>query len=195
MYERISTQFNEHIEAMINSMETLPELLERASAMISESLLQDKKILCAGNGAGAALAEVFVGTMLSQFRRERPSLPAIALNADSSVNSAICNQLSFNEIYSRQVRALGQDGDVFIAFAVDHHNNNLIQGIRAAHDRDMRVLVLTSDDNHDISSLLTAEDLVIPVASIDPATTLQIHMVSVHALCDSIDFQLFGSGE
>lgn len=107
MLERIKVCFTESIQTQIAAAEALPDAISRAAMTLVQSLLNGNKILCCGNGTSAANAQHFVASMINRFETERPSLPAIALNTDNVVLTAIANDRLHDEIYAKQVRALG----------------------------------------------------------------------------------------
>jgi len=133
--------------------------------------------------------------MLNRFERERPSLPAIALTTDTSTITSIANDYSYEEIFSKQIRALGQDGDVLLAISTSGNSANVVQAIHAAHDRNMHVVALTGRDGGQIAPILLPDDVEIRVPSNVTARVQEVHLLVIHSLCDLIDHQLFGSEE
>ena len=133
--------------------------------------------------------------MLNRFERERPSLPAIALTTDSSTITSIANDYSYEEVFSKQIRALGQEGDVLLAISTSGNSANVVQAIHAAHDRNMHVVALTGKDGGQIAPLLLPDDVEIRVPSNVTARVQEVHLLVIHSLCDLIDHQLFGSEE
>ena len=158
-------------------------------------LLNEGKILSCGNGGSAGDAQHFSSELLNRFERERPSLPAVALTTDSSTITSIANDYSYNEIFSKQIRALGQPGDVLLAISTSGNSANVIQAIQAAHDREMTVVALTGRDGGGMASLLLPEDVEIRVPAKVTARIQEVHLLTIHCLCDLIDSQLFGSEE
>ena len=148
-----------------------------------------------GNGGSAGDAQHFSSELLNRFERERPSLPAIALTTDTSTITSIANDYSYNEIFSKQIRALGQPGDVLLAISTSGNSANIIQAIQAAHDREMIVVALTGRDGGGMASLLLPEDVEIRVPANVTARIQEVHLLAIHCLCDLIDSQLFGSEE
>ena len=133
--------------------------------------------------------------MLNRFERERPSLPALALTTDSSTITSIANDYSYEEVFSKQIRALGQDGDVLLAISTSGNSANVVQAIHAAHDRGMKVVALTGRDGGAMAPLLQPDDVEIRVPSSVTARVQEVHLLVIHCLCDLIDRQLFGSEE
>ncbi|MBV1880000.1 MAG: phosphoheptose isomerase [Pseudomonadales bacterium] len=191
--ERISTLFEDSIETKKRSKDVLPRLISYAGETIVQSLLNEGKVLSCGNGGSAGDAQHFSSEMLNRFERERPSLPAIALSTDTSTLTSIANDYSYNEIFSKQIRALGKPGDILLAVSTSGKSQNIIQAIQSAHDREMRIVALTGKDGGDIASILSAEDVELRVPSHSTARIQEVHLLIIHSLCDHIDRQLFGT--
>ncbi|SPJ35063.1 Phosphoheptose isomerase [Kushneria phyllosphaerae] len=192
---RIIDHFNASIDVKTWSSEVLPPFIEAASQTMVQSLINDGKILTCGNGGSAGDAQHFSSELLNRFERERPSLPALALTTDSSTITSIANDYSYNDVFSKQIRALGQPGDVLLAISTSGNSANVIQAIQAAHDRDMIVVALTGRDGGNMASLLGQEDCEIRVPATVTARIQEVHLLVIHCLCDLIDHQLFGSNE
>lgn len=195
MQSRIRRLFQASIDTKQQSMEVLAPHIEQASQVMVHAMLSEGKVLACGNGGSAGDAQHFSSEMLNRFERERPGLPAITLTADTSTLTSIANDYSYNEIFSKQIRALGQAGDVLLAISTSGNSANVIQAIQAAHDRDMTVVALTGRDGGGMASLLLPEDVEIRVPSSVTARIQEVHLLAIHCLCDLIDSQLFGSEE
>ncbi len=195
MQSRIHQHFLASIETKQRAQEVLIPYIEQASQVMVQALLNEGKILTCGNGGSAGDAQHFSSELLNRFERERPSLPAMALTTDSSTITSIANDYSYNEIFSKQIRALGQPGDVLLAISTSGNSANVIQAIQAAHDREMTVVALTGRDGGDMASLLLPEDVEIRVPAKVTARIQEVHLLVIHCLCDQIDCQLFGSEE
>ena len=195
MQSRIRQLFLDSIETKRQSIDVLTPQIERASQVMDSSLLNERKILSCGNGGSAGDAQHFSSELLNRFERERPSLPAIALTTDSSTITSIANDYSYGEVFSKQIRALGQPGDILLAISTSGNSNNVINAILAAHDRDMYVIALTGREGGAISSLLLPNDVEICVPAHSTARIQEVHLLIIHCLCDLIDRQLFGSEE
>jgi D-sedoheptulose 7-phosphate isomerase len=189
MQDRIRQLFLASIETKQQALEVLAPFIEQGSLAMVQALLT------CGNGGSAGDAQHFSSELLNRFERERPSLPAIALTTDSSTITSIANDYSYNEIFSKQIRALGQPGDVLLAISTSGNSANVIQAIQAAHDREMTVVALTGRDGGGMASLLLPEDVEIRVPSKVTARIQEVHLLVIHCLCDLIDRQLFGSEE
>ncbi|QEY59656.1 phosphoheptose isomerase [Pseudomonas sp. C27(2019)] len=195
MQSRIQHMFQASIETKQQALSVLPQAIENASLMMVSSLLNEGKVLACGNGGSAGDAQHFSSEMLNRFERERPSLPAIALTTDTSTITSIANDYSYEEIFSKQIRALGQDGDVLLAISTSGNSANVVQAIHAAHDRNMHVVALTGRDGGQIAPILLPDDVEIRVPSNVTARVQEVHLLVIHSLCDLIDHQLFGSEE
>lgn len=194
LQERIYQHFSDSIQTKHDALECLPDAIELAAQTIVQSLLNNGKVLTCGNGGSAGDAQHFSSEMLNRFERERPSLPAIALSTDTSTITSIANDYSYDEIFSKQIRALGQSGDILLAYTTSGNSGNIVAAINAAHDRDMLVIIASGKDGGTISAnaLLKADDIELRVPSNSTARIQEVHLVITHCLCDLIDFQLFG---
>ncbi len=192
MQDRIIGHFGASIETKTLAAEELPPYIERAAAVMVNALLNGGKILTCGNGGSAGDAQHFSSELLNRFERERPSLPAIALTTDSSTVTSIANDYSYNEIFSKQIRALGNAGDVLLAISTSGNSANVVQAIQAAHEREMTVVALTGKDGGHMASLITPDDVEIRVPAFVTARIQEVHLLVIHCLCDLIDCSLFG---
>jgi len=190
--DRVLDLFDASIEAKTQARDVIPSAIVAAGEAMVQSLLNNGKILTCGNGGSAGDAQHFSSEMLNRFERERPALPAIALSTDTSTLTSIANDYSYNEIFSKQIRALGLPGDVLLAITTSGNSSNILQAVQAAHDREVRVVVLTGKDGGDVTNLLHADDVEIRVPSNSTARIQEVHLLCIHALCDLIDGQLFG---
>ncbi|MGM0831624.1 phosphoheptose isomerase [Halomonas qinghailakensis] len=190
---RILDHFNASIDTKTYASEVLPPFIEVASQMMVQCLVNEGKVLACGNGGSAGDSQHFSSELLNRFERERPSLPALALTTDTSTLTSIANDYSYNEVFSKQIRALGQPGDVLLAISTSGNSANIVQAIQAAHDRDMTVVALTGRDGGNMASLLGQDDCEIRVPATSTARIQEVHLLVIHCLCDLIDEQLFGS--
>lgn len=189
---RIISHFNASIDTKTYASEVLPPFIEVASQIMVQCLVSEGKILTCGNGGSAGVSQNFSSQLLNRFERERPSLPALSLTSDTSTLTSIANDYSFNDVFSKQIRALGQPGDILLAISTSGNSANIIQAIQAAHDRDMTVIALSGRDGGDMASLLSQDDCEIRVPATSTAVIQDVHLLVIHCLCDLIDEQLFG---
>lgn len=191
--ERIKQNFNESIQTKLDTLETIPPAIAQAGTLMVQCLLENHKILCCGNGGSAGDSQHFASEMLNRYEAERPSLPAIALTTDTSTLTSIANDYSYDEIFSKQIRALGQPGDVLLAISTSGHSENVLQAVKAAHDKQMFVVALTGKEGGTLASLMHPQDVEIRIPSQSTARIQESHLLVIHCLCDLIDRQLFGN--
>lgn len=163
-----------------------------AAREIAHALENGGKVLSCGNGGSAGDAQHFSSELLNRFERERPGLPAIALTTDSSTITSIANDYDYSQVFSRQVRTLGNEKDVLLAISTSGNSANVLTAIHAAHDRDMQVVALTGRDGGNIAGSLHEHDIEIRVPSQNTARIQETHLLVIHCLCDLIDQHLFG---
>lgn len=191
---RVKNNFQESILTTRNCMEDLAPIIAQAAAHMIQALLTDRKILICGNGGSAADAQHFSAELLNRFERERPGLPAISLTTDTSTITAIGNDYHFDDIFSKQVRALGQAGDVLLGISTSGNSRNVIRAIEAAHERGIVCVALNGREGGEIASLLSGQDVNICVPGSSTARIQEVHGIVIHCLCDLIDYQLLGQG-
>ena len=192
MIERIQNLFSASIETKIAAADTLPPTIVRAGGAMVQSLVEGHKILACGNGGSAADAQHFSSEMLNRFEAERPSLPAIALTTDTSTLTSIANDYQFSDLFSKQIKGLGQAGDVLLAISTSGMSSNILRAIEAAHSQNMRVILLSGRDGGDAAASLCDSDIEIRVPAESTARIQETHILIIHCLCDIIDQQLFG---
>lgn len=190
--QRVRDNFNESIKLKTESVELLAPLISSAASLMAAALLQEHKILSCGNGGSAADAQHFSAEMLNRFEMERPGLPAIALTTDTSTLTSIANDYQFAEIFSKQIRALGQPGDILLAISTSGSSHNIIHAIDAAHDRSMNIIALTGKEGGEVANLMRDGDIEIRVPGRSTARIQEVHLMIIHSLCDLIDRQLLG---
>lgn len=193
--DRIGQHFQDSIAIKQQSLELLIEPIHRAGEAMVDSLLNNGKILSCGNGGSAGDAQHFSAELLNRFEKERPGLPAMALTTDSSTLTAIANDYSYEEIFSKQVSALGQASDVLLAISTSGNSANVAAAMKSAQEREMLTVVLSGNDGGTMANLLGEQDIEIRVPSRRTARIQEVHLVVIHCLCDFIDTQLFGGDE
>lgn len=190
----VRDHFAESIAVKQAATESLALPVAAGGAMLTRCLLEDGKILSCGNGGSAGDAQHFSSELLNRFERERPGLPGLALTTDSSTLTSISNDYAYEEIFSKQVRALGRPGDVLLAISTSGNSENVCRAITAAHERSMPVLALTGRDGGRMATMLGADDVEIRVPAERTARIQEVHLVVIHCLCDLIDRSLLGGG-
>lgn len=193
--DRIRANFADSIQTKINSADNIINVIAEASEEIVQTLLDGHKILTCGNGGSACDALHFSSQMLNRFKQERPGLPVIALSSNISALTAIANDYHFSDIYAKQIRAIGQSNDLLLAITTSGNSVNVVNAIKAAHDKDMNVIAMTGYDGGKIPDHLREKDIEIRVPAYDTARIQETHLLIIHCLCDIIDFRLFGHGE
>ncbi|AUX61299.1 phosphoheptose isomerase [Simonsiella muelleri] len=190
LQERIHAHFEESIKVKQLAQQVLPDATAEAALLLFNALANDGKILICGNGGSAADAQHFAAEMTGRFERERMELAAIALTTDTSALTAIGNDYGFEHVFSKQVRALGRSGDVLVGISTSGNSANVIEAIKAAHERDMNVIAFTGRDGGKIAAMLRDGDVLLNVPYPRTARIQEVHIVLVHALCDAIDAML-----
>ncbi len=193
--DRIRSSFSESIQTKINAADTIINIIAEASEEIVQALLEGHKILTCGNGGSACDAMHFSSEMLNRYKQERPGLPAIALTCDMPTITSIGNDYHFSDIFAKQIRAIGQPGDVLLAFTTSGNSANIISAVKAAHDKHMGVIALTGYDGGKITDHLLEKDIEVRVPAFDTARIQETHLLITHCICDIVDFRLFGHGE
>lgn len=191
--ERIRQQFNDSAQTKLDSVDALAGPIAQAVDAMVKCLLENGKILACGNGGSAADAQHFSAELLNRFERERPGLAAIALTTDTSTLTAIANDYDYNQVFSKQVLALGQPNDVLLAISTSGNSPNVLAAIHAAHERDMRVVALTGRAGGEMAKSLTATDVHICVPHERTSRIQEVHLLTLHCLCDGIDCLLLGT--
>ena len=190
--DNVKQLFSASIETKQQSQDILAEPISRAVELLVSALQHGHKILSCGNGGSAADAQHFSAELVCRFERERPELAAIALTTDTSALTAISNDYEFNEIFAKQVRALGREDDVLLAISTSGNSPNVVRAIEAAHHKGMNVVALTGRDGGQIAGQLKNSDVEIRVPSEVTARIQEVHLLAIHCLCHQIDHVLFG---
>lgn len=188
----VEEHFAESIAVKQAAAGQLVQSIASAGHLMSQSLLDDGKILSCGNGGSAGDAQHFSAELLNRFEMERPGLAGMALTTDSSTITAIANDYSYEEIFAKQVRALGRKNDVLLAISTSGNSENVSRAIVAAHEREMQVVVLSGGDGGRMANLLEGGDVEIRVPATRTARIQEVHLVVLHCLCDLIDTILHG---
>ncbi|MEY3220910.1 MAG: hypothetical protein RIT27_2267 [Pseudomonadota bacterium] len=189
---RAAGLFADSLAVKTQSMHCLPEAIAKAAQQIAQALQNHKKVLSCGNGGSAGDAQHFSSELLNRFERERIGLAAIALTTDSSTITSIANDYAYREIFSRQIKALGHQGDVLLAITTSGNSENVLAAVEIAHQKEMSVVLLSGRDGGNIAKTLRNNDIEIRVPAHSTARIQEVHLLVIHCLCDLIDAQLFG---
>ena len=193
--DRIAHQFNDSIAAKQAALATLQVPLEAAIRAMVASLRTGGKVMACGNGGSAADSQHFSAELLNRFEKERPPLAAIALTTDTSTLTSIANDYRYEDVFAKQVRALGRRGDVLLAISTSGNSPNVIEAIAAAHAAGIRVVALTGRGGGRIDSLLATDDIHLCVPADRTARVQEVHLICIHCLCDGIDALMLGESQ
>ncbi len=189
---RIRENFEESIAVKRRTLDSAGAAIARAADIVTDCLLDGRKVLACGNGGSAADTQHFASEMLNRYETERPGLPAVALTTDASTLTSVANDDHFDQVFSRQIEALGQPGDVLLAITTSGNSRNLLRAVQAAHERDMSVIALSGRDGGTLATLLEERDVEIRVPGISTARVQETHILVIHCLCDLVDRKLLG---
>jgi len=192
---RVRTNFDDSISTMQRNAGELAPAIAAAAMLMQQALVSERKILACGNGGSAADAQHFSAELLNRFERERPGLPAISLVTDGSTLTSIGNDYHFDDVFAKQVRALGQPGDVLLAISTSGNSPNVLRAVEAAHERGMIVVALNGREGGELNGLLLQSDVNICAAGHSTARIQEVHTIVIHCLCDLIDLQLLGNSD
>ncbi len=193
--ERIRMHFHESAQLKQQAAALLAEPLAQAIAALANALANGGRVLACGNGGSAADAQHFAAELVGRFERERPELAAVALSTDSSILTAIGNDYGFDQVFARQVRALGQPGDVLLAISTSGNSPNVVEAVRAAQERDMSVIGLSGKGGGQLTALLRDVDVHLCVPHDRTARIQELHLLMIHCICDGVDWTLMGEPE
>jgi D-sedoheptulose 7-phosphate isomerase len=192
LINRISENFSESAHLKLQSMDALAAPIAAAAERMVQCLRQDGKILACGNGGSAADSQHFAAELLNRFEMERPGLAAMALTTDTSTLTSIANDYDFEQIFSKQVRALGQKNDLLLAISTSGNSKNVLAAMHAAHENGMSVIALTGRNGGTMAEALGPADIQICVPAQSTARIQEVHLLTLHCLCDAIDCLLLG---
>jgi len=192
LISRIALHFEDSVRAQQASAEALAMPILEATELMVHSLLSNGKLLACGNGGSAMDAQHFVSELVGRFERERPELAAVALSADIAVLSGVASDFAWDQVFAKQIRAIGQPGDVLLAISTSGNSVNVLEAVEAAHERDMRVVALTGNGGGKLVPLLGEGDVLLCVPHERMARIQEVHVLTIHCICDGIDCLLMG---
>ena len=193
LVQRVAAHFADSAKLKTEAASVLGEPIARAGLALAQTLKAGGKALACGNGGSAADAQHFAAELVNRFEAERPPLAAVALTTDSSNLTSIANDYAWEQVFAKQLRALGRRGDVLLAISTSGNSANVIEALRAAHEIGVRVIALTGKGGGKMAPLLAREDVHICVPHQNTARIQEVHLLVLHCLCDAIDYELFGS--
>ena len=193
--QRIQQHFFDSADLKYQAAESLAGPIARAIDLLSAAISNGNKILICGNGGSAADSQHLAAELIGRFERERPELAAIALTTDTSTLTALANDYGFDHVFAKQVRALGLPGDVLVAFSTSGNSNSIVEAVRAAQGRDLNVLALTGRSGGRVATLLREQDVHVAVPNDRTARIQEVHLLTLHCLCDGLDWVLMGEPE
>jgi D-sedoheptulose 7-phosphate isomerase len=188
----LRTHFEEGIELRRRMAETLPAEIARAGEALAAALKSGRKALACGNGGSAADSQHFAAELVGRFERERPGLPAIALTTDTSALTAIANDYDYDRVFSKQVEALGTEGDILLAISTSGNSKNVVEAMKAAQARSIAVIALTGRDGGAMGRMCGPRDFHINVAHQRTMRVQEVHLLVVHCLCEVVDNVIYG---
>ncbi len=195
LLDRIAGHFQASAQTQLNVAAALAPAIEAAARHMVHCLAQGGKILVCGNGGAAADAQHFASKMINRFEQERPGLAAIALTADTSTLTSIANDYAYEQVFARQVKALGQPGDILLAISTSGNSHNVLQAVAAAHSRSMPVIALTGRSGGGLAEQMQDDDVFLCVPVESTARIQEVHLLIIHCLCDAVDSVLLGVEE
>ena len=191
--KRVRAQFAESAELKREAASALAAPIARAAALLAQTLRAGGKVLACGNGGSAADAQHFAAELVNRFEVERAPLAAVALTTDSSTLTSIANDYAYEQVFSKQVRALGRRGDCLLAISTSGNSRNVVAAMQAAAELGVRVVALTGGSGGRMGTLASGDDVHICVPHKRTARIQEVHLLVLHCLCDGIDFQLSGN--
>lgn len=191
--QRIEELFQASIETKKASLDAIKTNIASAADALFHTFQNQGKVLSCGNGGSAADAQHLSSELLNRFEREREGLAAVALTTDSSTLTSIANDYDYNRIFSRQIQALGNPGDMLFAITTSGNSANILTAVEAAHEKNMRVIALSGKDGGKLAATLNSNDIEIRVPSDSTARIQEVHLLVLHCLCDLVDQQLLDS--
>src|ERR1051325_9654635 len=193
LLDRIAGHFAESARLKTESARVLGEPIAQACELLARSLKAGGKVLACGKGGSAADAQHFAAELVNRFEAERPPLAAVALTTDSSNLTSIANDYAWEQVFAKQLRAIGRRGDVLLAISTSGNSPNVIEALRAAHEIGVAVIALTGKGGGKMAPMLSRDDVQICVPHQNTARIQEVHLLVLHCLCDAIDQQLFGA--
>jgi D-sedoheptulose 7-phosphate isomerase len=195
LHDRILGHFQASAQTKLDAAKALAPAIEQAARHMVHCLTQGGKILACGNGGSAADSQHFASQMVNRFEQERPGLAALALTTDTSTLTSIANDHAYDQVFARQVKALGQPDDILLAISASGNSPSVLQAVAAAHARSMHVIALTGRSGGGLAEQMTDHDVFLCVPAESAARIQEVHLLAIHCLCDAVDSVLLGVEE
>ncbi len=192
LQDRIHGHFLASAQLKLDAAEALAPVIEQAAQAIVQCLTQGGKVLACGNGGSAADAQHFASAMINRFEQERPGLAAIALTTDSSTLTSVANDFTYEQVFARQIKALGLPGDILLAISTSGNSTSVLEAVAAAHGRGMHILALTGHSGGSLAEQIREDDVLLCVPTASTARIQEVHLLIIHCLCDAVDSVLLG---
>jgi len=195
LHDRILAHFQVAAQTTLDTAGALAPQIEQAARLMVHCLTQGGKLMACGNGGSAADAQRFTAQMVNRFEQERPGLAAIALTTDTSTLTSIANDTAYDQVFARQVKVLGQPGDILLAISTSGNSPSVLQAVNAAHARSVHVVALCGNSGGKLAEQLAADDVLLCAHAVSSARIQEIHLLTIHCLCDAVDSVLLGVEE
>lgn len=190
--QRIQNQFEDSVAVKQAAYAAMAHSIEAAIRLMADSLRAGGKVMACGNGGSAADSQHFAAELLNRFEKERPPLAAIALTTDTSTLTSIANDYAYEQVFAKQVAGLGRAGDVLLAISTSGNSPNVMAAIESAHARGVKVVALTGKGGGKIAGMLLPDDVHLCVPAERTARIQEVHLLTIHCLCDGIDALILG---
>ncbi|HMM46856.1 MAG TPA: phosphoheptose isomerase [Thiobacillaceae bacterium] len=195
LHDRILGHFQASAQTKLETAAAMAPHIEQAARHMVHCLTEGGKILACGNGGSASDAQYFASKMVNRFEQERPGLAAIALTTDTSTLTSISNDYAYEQVFARQVKALGQPGDLLLAISISGNSPNVLEAVSAAHSRNMPVIAMTGRSGGGLAEQIQEDDVFLCVAAESSVRIQEVHLLAIHCLCDAVDSVLLGIEE